>query len=273
MKVVSLLPSATEIVYALGAEDVLCGVSCDCDYPEEVDRKPLVSSSALPIDHTTDPSTIDQLVRDQLEESQSIYILNSALIRDLRPDLILAQDLCRVCAVPSGDVEAALDVIGCRADVLSLDPHTIDEVINGVEDVGNALGKSEQAGVLAENLRNRMEAVRRVSKDLKPRRVFALEWPDPPFNGGHWVPEMVEAAGGRDVLGVAGLPSREVPWGDIVAAEPEVIVFIPCGLGLADAVLQARELYANDAFLQTPAAAQGDVFAADASSYFSRPGP
>lgn len=273
MKVVSLLPSATEIVYALGADDVLCGVSCDCDFPEEAGRKPVVSSTALPIDRATDPSTIDQLVRDQLDESQSIYSLNTSLIRELRPDLILAQDLCRVCAVPSGDVEEALDVIGCRADVLSLDPHTIDEVINGVEQVGDALGKSEQAGVVAKNLRSRMEAVQHVTKDVKPRRVFALEWPAPPFNGGHWVPEMVEAAGGRDVLGVAGVPSREVSWGDIVASEPEVIVFMPCGFGLADAVVQLRELYTNDAFLKTPAAACGDVFAVDASSYFSRPGP
>jgi len=273
MKAVSLLPSATEIVFALGAQDLLCGVSCDCDYPEEALQKPVVSSTALPIDHTSTPRTIDQLVREQLDDSASIYSLNTSLIRELRPDLILAQDLCRVCAVPSGDVEEALDVIGCRADVISLDPHTISEVIDGVERVGDALGKSDQARMLANSLRNRVEAVRRVTKDLRPRRVFALEWPDPPFNGGHWVPEMVEVAGGRDVLGAAGAPSREVSWDEIVTAAPEVIVYMPCGFGLADAVAQARELYTNDAFLKTPAAMHGEVFAVDASSYFSRPGP
>jgi iron complex transport system substrate-binding protein len=273
MKAVSLLPSATEIVFALGAQDLLCGVSCDCDYPEEALRKPVVSSTALPIDHKSTPRSIDQLVREQLEDSASIYSLNTSLIRELRPDLILAQDLCRVCAVPSGDVEEALDVIGCRADVISLDPHTINEVIDGVQRVGDALGKSSQARILADNLRNRVEAVRHVSKGLRQRRVFALEWPDPPFNGGHWVPEMVEVAGGRDVLGEAGAPSREVSWEEIVSAVPEVIVYMPCGFGLADAVAQARELYANEAFLTTPAAMHGEVFAVDASSYFSRPGP
>src|SRR5918992_4112897 len=126
MNIVSLLPSATEIVYALGADDFLLGVSCDCDYPDEVRHKPVVSSASLPIDHTTDARTIDHLVRDQLDESSSIYSLNTALIRELRPDLILAQDLCRVCAVPSGAVEEALEIIGCHAEVLSLDPHTLD---------------------------------------------------------------------------------------------------------------------------------------------------
>ncbi|MGH9893930.1 MAG: cobalamin-binding protein [bacterium] len=273
MKAVSLLPSATEIVFALGAQDLLCGVSCDCDYPEEAMQKPVVSSTALPIDHTSTPRGIDQLVREQLEESASIYSLNTSLIRELRPDLILAQDLCRVCAVPSGDLEEALDVIGCRADVISLDPHTIGEVIDGIQRVGDALGKSGQARMLVNNLRNRVEAVRRATKGLRPRRVFALEWLDPPFNGGHWVPEMVEVAGGRDVLGEAGAPSREVSWDEIVSAAPEVIVYMPCGFGLTDAVAQARELYANDAFLKTPAAMYGEVFAVDASSYFSRPGP
>jgi iron complex transport system substrate-binding protein len=273
MKAVSLLPSATEIVFALGAQDLLCGVSCDCDYPEEALRKPVVSSTALPIDPTSTPRAIDQLVREQLEDSASLYSLNTSLIRDLRPDLILAQDLCRVCAVPSGDVEEALDVIGCRADVISLDPHTINEVIDGVQRVGDALGKSSQARMLANSLRNRVEAVRRVTQALRPRRVLALEWPDPPFKGGHWVPEMVEVAGGRDVLGAAGVPSREVSWDEIVTAAPEVIVYMPCGFGLADAVAQARDLYAKDAFLKTPAAMRGDVFAVDASSFFSRPGP
>jgi iron complex transport system substrate-binding protein len=273
MNIVSLLPSATEIVYALGADDFLLGVSCDCDYPEEVRRKPVVSSTSLPVDHTTDARTIDQLVRNQLEESPSIYSLNTALIRELQPDLIIAQDLCRVCAVPSGAVEEALEVIGCHADVLSLDPHRIDEVIDAVQRVGDALERSEQARIVCTALRDRVETVRRVTKDLPKRRVFALEWPDPPFNGGHWVPEMVQVAGGHDVLGSAGAPSRELPWDDIVAAAPDVIVYMPCGFGLADALAQARELYATEAFRKTPAAMRGDVFAVDASSYFSRPGP
>lgn len=273
MKAVSLLPSTTEIVFALGAQDFLYGVSSDCDYPEEAMQKPLVSSTALSIDDKSMARDIDQIVREQLEDSASVYSLNASLIRELRPDLILAQDLCRVCAVPSGDVEDALDVIGCRADVISLDPHTIGEVIESVQRVGDALRKSAQARTLTNSLRDRVEAVRRITKGLRPRRVFALEWPDPPFNGGHWVPEMVEVAGGRDVVGKAGVPSREVSWDEIIDAAPEVIVYMPCGFGLPEAVAQGRELYANEAFRKTPAAMRGDVFAVDASSYFSRPGP
>lgn len=273
MKVVSLLPSATEVVYALGAEDFLCAVSCDCDYPEDAKTKPVVSSKILPIDSSTPAVRIDELVRDQLRSSDSIFSLDRALIQDLQPDLILAQDLCRVCAVPSGDVEEALDVIGCRAEVLSLDPHSLAEVIEGINSVGDAVGESERARALAENLQSRLGHVRRVTKELEPRRVLALEWPDPPFNGGHWVPEMVEMAGGSDVLGERGRPSRTLTWEEIEDAAPDVIVYMPCGFGLEEAVSQARDLYANDVFANTPAAVSGEVFATDASSYFSRPGP
>jgi iron complex transport system substrate-binding protein len=273
LRVVSLLPSATEIVYALGADDFLCGVSSDCDYPREVRDKPVVSSTALPIDATSSPGEIDDFVRRQLDDSASIYRLNTSLIQKLRPDLILAQDLCRVCAVPSGSVEEALDVIGWRADVLSLDPHAINDVIDSIQQVGDAVQRSREGRILAEDLRARVEAVRRVTRGLPLKRVFALEWPDPPFTGGHWVPEMVQAAGGRDVLGISGAPSRQVSWEEVAVSAPDVIVYMPCGFGLTDAVAQARALYSIRAFAETPAAIRGEVFAVDASSYFSRPGP
>lgn len=273
MKVVSLLPSATEIVYALGAEDALCGVSCDCDYPEGVKTKPIVSSKALPIDTSTSAGEVDRLVRAQLESSDSIYSLDAPLIRQLRPDVILAQDLCRVCAVPSGHVEEALDVIGCTAEVLSLDPHSLDDVLEGILRVGNVIGEAPRARSLVADLRSRLDRVRAAMSGLPVKEVLALEWPDPPFSAGHWIPEMVEDAGGMELLGEVGSPSRSLRWEEIEAAAPDVIVYMPCGYGLKDAVLQARDLYEIKQFAETPAAAGGRVFATDSSSYFSRSGP
>lgn len=220
MKVLSLLPSATEIVYALEAQDSLCGVSCDCDYPEGVTTKPVVSAKVLPITPTTSPGEIDQLVRDQLEVSDSIYSLDRSLIQQLRPDVILAQDLCRVCAVPSGHVEEALDVIGCTAEVLSLDPHSLDEVLEGILTVGSALGVSDRAESFVAHLRSRLDRVRSLTGDAARRRVVALEWQEPPFNGGHWIPEMIELAGGTDLLGAPGARSRTLTWSEVEAVTP-----------------------------------------------------
>ena len=273
MKVLSLLPSATEIVYALEAQDSLCGVSCDCDYPEGVTTKPVVSAKVLPITPTTSPGEIDQLVRDQLEVSDSIYSLDRSLIQQLHPDVILAQDLCRVCAVPSGHVEEALDVIGCTAEVLSLDPHSLDEVLEGILTVGSALGVSDRAESFVAHLRSRLDRVRSLTGDAARRRVVALEWQEPPFNSGHWIPEMIELAGGTDLLGAPGARSRTLTWSEVEAVTPDVIVFMPCGYDLEDAVGQIPALFAIEEFRRTPAAVNGNVFVTDSSSYFSRSGP
>ncbi len=273
MKIVSLLPSATEIAYSLGLQDLLCGVSSDCDYPPEVRQKPVVSRSALDADDETPPEEIDRLVRESLAQDQPIYRLDRATIQELQPDLILAQDLCRVCAVPSGHVTEALDVIGCRADVISLDPHTLDEVIAGIEEVGRATGTVQLAATVADTLRDRVRDVEAKAAGLDVVRTLALEWADPPFNGGHWVPEMIRLAGGQDVLGVEGAPSRRLSWAEVGSAAPDMIVFMPCGYGLAEATEQARDLYGVEEFATTPAARGGAVFAVDSSSHFSRPGP
>lgn len=273
MKVLSLLPSATEIVYALGREDDLCAVSCDCDYPVAVGSKPVVSSKVLPIDDATSQGEIDRLVREQLTSNDTIYSLDRALIQELRPDVILAQDLCRVCAVPSGDVEEALDVIGCRAEVLSLDPHSLEDVLDNIVLVGETLGVSSVAAAVVVSLRARLERVRDITGGARPRRVLALEWKNPPFSGGHWIPEMIEIAGGRELLGEPRAVSRTLEWSEVAAAAPEVIVYMPCGYGLADAVSQAPDLFEIEAFRKTPAARNGEVFAVDSSAYFSRSGP
>jgi iron complex transport system substrate-binding protein len=273
MKVLSLLPSATEIVYALGGQENLVGVSCDCDYPEDVSTKPVVSAKVLPISSITSPAEIDRVVRDQLQVSDSIYSLDRALIQQLRPDVILAQDLCRVCAVPSGHVEEALDVIGCTADVLSLDPHSLEEVLGSISTVGIALGVAERAEAFVTDLRGRLSRVHTLLTGVARKRVVALEWQDPPFSGGHWVPEMIEAAGGFDPLGTPGGRSRTLTWAEITAASPDVLVYMPCGYDLVDAVGQLPLLFSIPEFRNLPAVLAGELFVTDSSAYFSRSGP
>lgn len=273
MKIVSLLPSATEIVFALGCGDQLAGVSFECDYPAAARAVPVVSGTALPATH---PATgegltagrIDEEVSTRVAAGEPLYTLDEARIRSIGPDVILAQDLCRVCAVPSGAVEEALDVIGCRAEVVSLDPDRLDDVIDCVGVVGRATGTVGVADALMADLRARVAAVRRRVAGRPRPRVFVLEWSDPPFNGGHWVPDMVEAAGGVPVLATPGERSRRLEWDEIAAEDIDVTVFSPCGFDLEGSVAQAAT------FLDRPeSAALGRVVAVDANAYFSRPGP
>jgi iron complex transport system substrate-binding protein len=268
VKIVSLLPSATEIVFALGLGDQLKGVSFECDYPAAARQVPIVSGTVLSTEETRDAAQVDAEVSALIAAGESIYTLDDARIRSISPDVILAQDLCRVCAVPSGAVEEALGVIGCQAQVVSLDPEGLDEVIACVGQVGRATGAEAQAETLMGELRTRIEAVRaRVRGTARPR-VFVLEWPDPPFNAGHWVPEMVEAAGGEPVLAEARARSVRLRWDEIAAQKIDVTVFSPCGFDLAGAVEQAH------AFLQRPETSRlGRIVAVDANAFFSRPGP
>ena len=267
VRIVSLLPSATEIAFDLGLGDSLVGVTHECDYPPEATTKAVVSHSTLPSD-ATDPAEIDRLVAGSIGEGEPIYRLDTEQFARLQPDVILTQDLCRVCAVPTGHVEDALDTLGCSADVVSLDPSSIDEVIDCLVVVGRATGTVDRAEARAAELRRRVDAVRRAGTGLARPRTLALEWSDPPFNGGHWVPEMIEVAGGTAVLGDAGAPSRRLLWSEIEIAAPELVVFMPCGYGLDQAVTEGRQLLGR-----TELAGASAVFAVDATSYFSRPGP
>ncbi len=273
MRIVSLLPSATEIVYALELEDQLVGVSCDCDHPLDASSKPVVSHSALTTDDKSTPASIDEDVRAGMSASEPLYRLDRDLVRELQPDLILAQDLCRVCAVPSGKVTEALATIGCSSTVVSLDPHGLVDVIGDIEKVARVTSSGLRGEQLVRSLRDRIEAVRSDTALLEPVDVLALEWAYPPFTGGHWIPEMVGLAGGREVLGVAGAPSRKTTWTEIAQAEPDVVVFMPCGFGLEEALEQASDLYAVPEFAALPAVLKGRGVAVDGSSYFSRPGP
>ena len=273
MKIVSLLPSATEIVFALGLGDQLEGVTYECDFPPEATSKPVVSETALPQDRLLSPAEIDAMVGGFMDRQESIYRLDRDLIQRIQPDLILAQDLCRVCAVPSGQVQDALKELGCSSQVISLDPHTLEDVWKGIAEVGRATGTEALATELVEGFRHRIERVRTKAVRLPTIRTLALEWSDPPWIGGHWVPEMVTIAGGTNLLSEPAQPSRRAGWREIADATPEVIVVMPCGFYLDEAQEQAERLYAQPDFAGTSAARNGDVFAVDASSYFSRPGP
>lgn len=264
----SLLPSATEIVYALGLGDQLAGVSFECDYPEAARSVPVVSGTSLDVDRQRTAAEVDAEVGAMLAEGQSLYTLDDARIRAIEPDLILAQDLCAVCAIDSGAVEEALDVIGCRAQVVSLDPAGLDDVLECAIQVGRATGTEDIATDFVAGLHRRLDAVRaRVAGRARPR-VFVLEWPDPPFNGGHWMPEMVEAAGGEPVLAEPRAPSRRLTWEEIGTESIDITIFSPCGFYLQGAVEQAAS------FLGQPGLPDlGRVIAVDANAYFSRPGP
>jgi iron complex transport system substrate-binding protein len=268
VKIVSLLPSATEIVFALGLGSSLEGVSFECDHPAEARALPVVSGTALPIGDGLTAAEIDAEVSRRVAAGESIYTLDTARIRAIDPDLILAQDLCRVCAVPSGAVNDALDSIGCQAEVVSLDPSRLDDVIAGIGLVGAAAGRTAEAQALMDDLSRRLDAVASRPRAGPSPRVLVLEWSDPPFNAGHWVPDMVSAAGGVAVLAEPGARSRRLDWAEIAAEPVDVVVFMPCGydldgaVGEATSVVERQELASADRF-----------YVVDANAYFSRPGP
>lgn len=273
MKIVSLLPSATEIVYALGLGDDLSGVTFECDYPPEAGTKPVVSDTTLPTDRALSSAEIDAEVQARMERREPLYRLDKALIREIQPDLILTQDLCRVCAVPTGQVEDALAELGTDSEVLSLDPKGLDEVLETITQVGKATGTDDRADEVVASLRERIDRVRRAVVRLPTIRTLCLEWLTPTFVGGHWIPEMVAIAGGENLLSEPGKPSRSVSWREVANAGPEVVAFMPCGYYMAEAEDEAAAIYQIPEFRETTAYASGTVYATDASSYFSRPGP
>lgn len=266
MRIVSLLPSATEIAYALGLGDDVVGVTHECDWPPQARSKRQVSRSTIPVDATA--AQIDDLVAASMTGGAPTYLLDEEAVRDLRPDVVLTQDLCAVCAVPAGQIEQALDRLGCTAQVVSLDPSSLDEMLDGIVQVGDVTGRQNEADAVVSRLRERLAAVESAVAGRARPRTFALEWGDPPYNGGHWVPEMIARAGGEPVLGAWGTPSVRVLWDDIAAADPEVVVFMPCGYDLDGAVAQAGPVLER-----AEIASARCVVAVDASGYFSRPGP
>ena len=273
MRIWSLLPSATEILFALGLGDEVTGVTHECDYPPQVQGKPRVTRSF--IDSSRPSRDIDQQVGERLRLGQQIYAIDEAQLGANPPDLIVTQDLCPVCAVSPSDFSGHIEATGCQARVLCLNPTSLEGILQDIRQIGEASRRLPEAEALVASLQARIDAVATAVADVQGRpRVLCLEWLDPPLPAGHWLPQMVALAGGQDSGLIApGTPSRKLAWQEMRAVQPEVIVLMPCGFPAQRAVQESMALLPLDDWLGLPAVRQGRVFAVDANAYFSRPGP
>lgn len=276
MKICSLLPGATEVVAALGLADDLVGISHECDYPPEVQQKPVMVRAAIDAERFFSPD-IDRQVREALEHRRPLYALDEPLFLKAQPDLVITQDLCHVCAVTPSQLQRAIGALSKEPRLLTLNPTSLDHVLTDVERIGAATGRAAEARRLASALRSRLKSIReKVARAPVRPKVVCLEWLAPLFTAGHWVPEMVEWAGGLDALGLAGTPSKEVSWEQVRAADPDVLVLMPCGFSATRTVRELHHIAVTSSWpgwQSLPAVRNGRVFAVDASSYFSRPGP
>lgn len=275
MRIATLLPSATEIVAALGLAGDIVAVTHECDYPPEIRDRPVVVRPR--VDSTLSSAAIDAEVEDALRRGESLYRLDSDALAAARPDLIVTQDLCDVCALPSLDVEGVAAGLPGPPRVLRLHPHTLKDVFGDIERVGDAAGRAAEARRLLASLRARVAAVERTSHAGRRAgaapRVFCMEWLDPPFCSGHWMPEIVDLAGGREVIGRHARPSFRVAWDKIAAAAPEVVVLTVCGFDIARTCAELRAIAGRPEWRALPAVAAGRVYATDGGAFFSRSGP
>ena len=269
MRIVSLLPSTTEILFAVGAGDDVVGVTFECDHPPEARGRRIVSTSAMPEGLST--AEIDDFVVAAVRAGEDLYHLDAGALAGLDADLVVTQDLCAVCAVDVSVVDDALAHLGCTADVLTIDPHTLEEVLASVVTLGATTGHRADAEDLVASLHARLDAVRAqvaAGEQHDPPRVLLLEWTDPPYAPGHWVPEMVQLAGGLPCLGRAGAKSVRVTWEDVAASRPELVVCAPCGFDLEGSAASARDLVAAGRLPE-----EVPVWAVDANASYARPGP
>lgn len=273
MKIVSLLPSATEIVYALGLGSSLAARTHECDYPEEVQEKPVITKSILP--EGLSSGEIDAAVREQLNSSHSLYAIDRDLLTAIRPDVILTQQLCDVCAVSYDDVLAAVRSLPAPGPcIVNLEPATLEAVWDTITRVGAATECEQEAARVTSSLRARVEAVRACAAQAKIRpRTVLLEWLDPLFCGGHWDPELVEIAGGYDALGRMHAPSTQISWESVQEFAPEVLVVAQCGFGIDRTMQDMAQLALLPGYRELPAVQSGQVYIVNGSDYFSRPGP
>jgi iron complex transport system substrate-binding protein len=257
----------------LGLVDQLVGITHECDYPPEVKAKPIVVRAALPIDEMTQLE-IDLAVTERMREGRSLYEIDEHLLQQLAPDLILTQDLCQICAPSGNEVSQALNLLPKKPRILWLTPHSLDQIADNARQLGKATGHEREAEALIAAGRSRLEQVANKTSNLFHRpRVFCMEWLDPVYGSGHWVPEMVRLAGGLDHLSREGSDSVRVAWNDVLEWNPEVLVITPCGYDLPRVIEESRLLPTYPGWSKLSAVRDGRVYAVDANSYFARPGP
>jgi len=270
MRIASLLPSATEIAFALGLEEQVVAVSHECDYPPEASGRPILTKSAI---HQKIHAS-HEIDEEVAKRGGDIYEIDEKLLESLRPDLILTQELCAVCAVSYTKVKEAARVLDADTRIVSLEPSNLEDIVENIRLVGKIAGRTAQAEKLTSQLSERMEKVKEKTRTVprKPRVAF-LEWFRPPWIGGHWIPQMIDYAGGIDNLGTLGKPSRKVEWKAIVEYEPEIMILSPCGYDVKQVLAEVQTLSAYSNWDDIPAFRTSNIYAVNASAYFSRPGP
>jgi iron complex transport system substrate-binding protein len=270
MRIASLLPSATEIAFALGLGDQVVAVSHECDYPSEAAKRPVLTKSTI---HGKIHAS-HEVDEEVAKRGGDIYEIDEKLLESLKPDLILTQELCSVCAVSYTKVKEAARVLDADAKIVSLEPRNLEDIIDNIRLVGKITGRSSKAEELALQLSHRIEQVKEKARAPQRRpRVAFMEWLRPPWIGGHWIPQMVDYAGGIDGIGTLGQPSRKIEWDEIVEYEPEIIILSPCGYDVKQVLAEVHALSAYSGWDKVPAFRYSNIFAVNASAYFSRPGP
>ncbi len=270
MRIASLLPSATEIAFALGLGDQVVAVSHECDYPPEASNRPVLTKSAI---HQKIHKSAE-VDREVEKRGGDIYEIDEKLLETLKPDLILTQELCAVCAVSYTKVREAARILDADTKIVSLEPNNLEEIIDNIRLVGKITGKQSKADELAVQLSQRISRVREKTRNVKHRpRVFFMEWLQPPWAAGHWIPQMVDCAGGTEGIGTLGQPSRKVEWEKIVEYQPEIIVLSPCGFDVKQVLDEVHVLSSYQGWDKIPAFQSSNIYAVNASAYFSRPGP
>jgi len=272
LRLISFLPAATELACALGLEQEIVGVSHECDFPTTIRKKPIVVRCALPVEKMT-LAEIDAAVADRLRKGESLYEVDQRIVERLAPTHILTQTLCEVCAPSTGEVARALKALPSHPHIFWFTPHYLRDIFENLRELGAATGHTKEAEDWIASARGRLQRVADITKQAARPRVLFLEWIDPYYCCGHWIPEMIDLAGGIDALGSKGADSVRVPWQDIKAWSPEILIVSPCGFPVEKAAEQAETLLQQPSWSELPAVRNRQVFAVDANAYFARPGP
>lgn len=272
LHIISFLPAATEMVFALGLGDCLVGVSHECDFPPQAKKLPVVVKPALALEGMT-LREIDVAVAARIGSGQSLYQVDETLLRELKPDLILTQNLCEVCGPAGNEITVALKLLQSKPEIVWMTPHSLEDIFQNILELGRATNRLAEAEIIVAERRAKLEKISVRTKSLHRPKIFCMEWADPIYCAGHWVPEMVEIAGGVDELARKGTDSVRIKWDDVCNYAPEILILSPCGFHLSQALEQIPILQSLPGWREIPAVRNGKVFCADANSYFARPGP